>query len=155
MAALFPNRSLSSTAAPPPLRYLNLEGNSLGPKGTAALVEGMLAATAPPKLIRLDLAQNRLRNEGATAIARLFTEWKGAGGYVRMTCLWVRFAGVPIRRIDFHRKNKTHMNQQVPDQEARPDLKPHQRRGRSNAWSRHLCNTGATKAPFGLFGIVV
>lgn len=82
VAALFSNRSPYSIAAPPSLRYLNLQGNSLGPWGTVALVEGMLAATAPPKLIRLDLAQNRLGNEGAAAVARLFTEWKGVDEYV-------------------------------------------------------------------------
>ena len=56
----------------------------MGPKGTAALVEGMLAATTPPKLIHLSLEQNRLGNEGAAAVARLFTEWKGVDGYVKM-----------------------------------------------------------------------
>lgn len=80
-AALFP-LSPAPPPPPPPLRALQLEGNSLGPQGTTVLVDAMLAAATPPQLTKLTLAQNRIADEGAAALARLFTEWKGLGGCV-------------------------------------------------------------------------
>lgn len=80
--ALFPSAGQSFTVAPPPLRCLQLEGNALGPKGAGALVDAILAAAAPPQVAHLTIAQNRLGNEGAAVVARLFTEWKGEDGCV-------------------------------------------------------------------------
>merc|ERR1712008_650971 len=58
------------------LRYLDLCGNSLGPKGAAALVEGLKANGG--NLTKLGLAQNGIRLQGAKLLAELFMSPQGA-----------------------------------------------------------------------------
>jgi len=58
------------------LRFLDLRGNSLGPKGAEALLQGLKANGG--NLQKLDLAQNGIRLQGAKALSEHFMSKQGA-----------------------------------------------------------------------------
>eukprot|EP00929_Paragymnodinium_shiwhaense_P105364 TRINITY_DN7034_c0_g1_i2.p2 TRINITY_DN7034_c0_g1~~TRINITY_DN7034_c0_g1_i2.p2 ORF type:complete len:315 (+),score=119.49 TRINITY_DN7034_c0_g1_i2:115-1059(+) len=58
------------------LKYLDLSGNSLGPEGAKALVEGLNGNSG--RLEKLSVAQNVIRFEGAKALAQFFASGPGS-----------------------------------------------------------------------------